>query len=109
DTLEPIRAVTPVLNMNIVAITAMQAAITDTRFLPRYAAEVQVSRQRLYEACRRLGLECWESAANFVLVRVGDRAPEVVEALAARGVHVRDRSRAPYSAGCIRVTAGIVR
>jgi histidinol-phosphate aminotransferase len=108
DTLEPIRAVTPVLNMNIVAITAMQAAVTDTAFLPRYAAQVKASRQRLYDACRRLGLECWESAANFVLVRVGDRAPEVVESLSARGVHVRDRSKAPYSAGCIRVTAGIV-
>ena len=108
DTLEPIRAVTPVLNMNIVAITAMQAAITDTEFLPRYAAQVKVSRERLYDTCRRLGLEFWESAANFVLIRVGDRAPEVVEALAARGVHVRDRSRDPWSPGCIRVTAGVV-
>jgi histidinol-phosphate aminotransferase len=108
DTLEPIRAVTPVLNLNVVAITAMQAALTDREFLPRYAAEVRESKRRLYGACARLGLEYWESSANFVLVRAGGRASDVVEALAARGVHVRDRSRDPITAGCVRITAGVV-
>ena len=108
DTLEPIRAVTPVLNLNVVAITAMQAALTDREFLPRYAAEVHESKRRLYSACARLGLEYLESSANFVLVRAGARAPDIVNALAARGVHVRDRSKDPITAGCIRITAGVV-
>ena len=108
DTLAPIRAVTPVLNLNVVAVTAVQAALEDTDFLPRYAAQVRESKERLYAACHRHGLEYWESAANFVLVRFGDRVGEVVEALAARGVHVRDRSRDPHTAGCVRITAGIV-
>ena len=109
DTLAPIRAVTPVLNLNTVAVTAVQAALRDTSFLPRYAADVRDSKRQLYEACARLGLDYWESEANFVLVRVGDRAPEVVRALADRGVHVRDRSRDPETAGCVRITAGVVR
>ena len=108
DTLAPIRAVTPVLNLNIVAVTAVQAALRDSEFLPRYAAEVRESKRRLYDACARLGLEYWESAANFVLVRAGDRAAQVVAALAARGIHVRDRSSDPHAPGCVRVTAGIV-
>jgi histidinol-phosphate aminotransferase len=108
DTLAPIRAVTPVLNLNAVAVAAVQAALRDTSFLPRYAAEVRESKRRLYEACARLGLDYWESEANFVLVRVGDRAPDVVRALAERGVHVRDRSRDPETAGCVRITAGVV-
>ena len=108
DTLGPIRAVTPVLNLNVVAITAVQAALRDRDFLPRYAAEVSESKRRLYDACARLGLEYWESAANFVFVRAGARAPDVVHALAARGVHVRDRSTDPITAGCVRITAGIV-
>ena len=108
DTLEPIRAVTPVLNLNIVAVTAMQAALRDREFLPRYAGEVRESKRRLYEACERLGLEYWESSANFVLVRAAERAPAVVQALASRGVHVRDRSRDPVTAGCVRITAGVV-
>lgn len=108
ETLEPIRAVTPIFNMNVVAMAALRAALTDTEFLPRYAAQVARSRVLLYEACARLGLEYWPSAANFVLVRVGDRASEVVAALGARGLHVRDRSKDRHSPGCIRITAGIV-
>jgi histidinol-phosphate/aromatic aminotransferase/cobyric acid decarboxylase-like protein len=42
------------------------------------------------------------------MVRVGDRVGEVVEALAARKVHVRDRSKDPTTPGCIRVTAGLL-
>ena len=57
---------------------------------------------------RRLGLPYWESGANFVLVRIGDRAAEVVSKLAARGIYVRDRSSEPGCEGCVRITAGVV-
>jgi histidinol-phosphate aminotransferase len=107
ERLEAIRAVTPVFNMNTVAMTAMHAALADTAFLPAYIAAVDDSRTRLYAAAERLGIEYWKSAANFVLMRVGSRASEVVAHLAASGVHVRDRSRDPHSPGCIRVTAGV--
>jgi histidinol-phosphate aminotransferase len=106
--LDPVRAVTLPFNINAVAMAATMAALEDAAFLPRYAAQVRESRERLYAACRRLGLHYWESAANYVLVRVGDAVPTVVQALAARGVHVRDRSKDPITAGCIRITAGMV-
>jgi histidinol-phosphate aminotransferase len=106
--LDPVRAVTLPFNINAVAIAATLAALADTEFLPRYAAEVAESRRRLYAACRRLGLPCWESAANYVLVRVGDPVEPFVTALAARGIHVRDRSKDATTAGCLRVTAGVV-
>jgi histidinol-phosphate aminotransferase len=106
--LDPVRAVTLPFNVNAVAMAATMAALEDREFLPRYAAEVARSRELLYDACRRLGLPCWESAANFVLVRVGDEAPRIVAALASRGVHVRDRSADPATPGCIRMTAGKV-
>ncbi|MGH9255327.1 MAG: pyridoxal phosphate-dependent aminotransferase, partial [Vicinamibacterales bacterium] len=105
--LDPVRAVTLPFNINGVALAALGAALQDSEFLPRYAAEVQQSRERLYAACRRLALEYWPSAANYVLVRVGEATP-FVEALAARRIHVRDRSRDPITPGCIRVTAGMV-
>jgi histidinol-phosphate aminotransferase len=108
DVLDPIRAVTLPFNINAVAMAATRAALEDRDFLPRYAAQVTESRVRLYAACDRLGLSYWPSAANFVLVRVGDDAPRFVQALAARGVHVRDRSKDPVTAGCIRVTAGVL-
>jgi histidinol-phosphate aminotransferase len=106
--LDPVRAVTLPFNINAVAMAATLAALDDREFLPRYAAQVAESRGRLYAACRRLGLEYWESAANFVMVRVGDPVAPVVEALATRGVHVRDRSYDPATPGCIRVTAGLL-
>jgi len=106
--LDPVRAVTLPFNINAVARAATQAALEDNEFLPRYAAEVRESRQRLYTACRRLGLEHWESAANFVLVRVGDPVQPFVDALATHDVHVRDRSKDPTTPGCIRITAGVL-
>jgi histidinol-phosphate/aromatic aminotransferase/cobyric acid decarboxylase-like protein len=32
----------------------------------------------------------------------------VVDALASRKIHVRDRSKDPHTAGCIRITAGVL-
>jgi histidinol-phosphate aminotransferase len=106
--LDAVRAVTLPFNINAVAIAATLAALADPEFLPRYAIAVRESRGRLYTACRKLGLQYWESAANYVLVRVGDDVPLFVNALAERKVHVRDRSKDPVTAGCIRITAGIV-
>jgi len=106
--LDPVRAVTLPFNINGVARAATLAALEDDAFLPRYAGEVAESRERLYAACRRLGLAFWPSLANFVLVRVGDPVAPFVEAMAARGVHVRDRSKDPFTPGCIRVTAGVL-
>jgi histidinol-phosphate aminotransferase len=107
DVLTPVRAVTLPFNINGVALAAIDAALGDAEFLPRYAAQVRESRERLYAVCRRLGLTYWPSAANYVLVRVGEAAP-FVAALAARKIHVRDRSKDPVTLGCIRITAGIL-
>jgi histidinol-phosphate/aromatic aminotransferase/cobyric acid decarboxylase-like protein len=42
------------------------------------------------------------------MVRVGDPVAPVIDALASRGIHVRDRSKDPATPGCIRVTAGLL-
>jgi histidinol-phosphate aminotransferase len=105
--LQPVRDVTLPFNINVIALTAVQAALEDTDFLPRYAAEVAESRELLYAACRRLGLQYWQSAANYVLVRVGETAP-FIRALSARRIHVRDRSKDPATPGCVRITTGVL-
>lgn len=108
DVLDPVCSVMPPLTVNCVAVTALLAAIEDPGFLLAYASQVTRSRELLYEACRRLGLRYWKSAANFVLVEVGDPVAPFVETVASHGVHVRDRSHDPYTPGCVRVTTGIV-
>ncbi len=105
--LRPVRDVTLPFNINVIALHAVEAALDDTEFLPRYAAQVHESREMLYTACRRLGLNYWESAANYVLVQVGETAP-FMQALSARKIHVRDRSKDPSTPGCVRITAGMV-
>ncbi len=105
--LDPVRAVTLPFNINGVALAALEAAIADTDFLPRYAAQVRESRERLYAACQRLGLGYWESAANYVLVKVGEAGPYLA-ALAERHIHVRDRSRDAITPGCLRITTGLL-
>lgn len=106
--LDPVRMVTLPFNINGVAIAATLAALEDHDFLPAYAEQVAQSRRRIYDACNRLGLTYWRSAANFVLVRVGDTVAPFVRAMAERNVHVRDRSKDPATPGCIRITAGVL-
>ena len=89
-------------------IGAAEAALERSDYLEGYRAQVAASKQLVYDACDRLGLHYWPSEANFVLVRVGPTATDVVKAMAQRGVFVRDRSREPGCSGCVRITAGIV-
>jgi histidinol-phosphate aminotransferase len=108
ETLAPLRLVVPPYSLNVCAAAGLVAALRDRERHAWYVSEVRRSRELVYAFCRRVSLTCWESGANFVLVRVGDRAPEIVRALAVRGIAVRDRSAEPGCAGCIRITTGVV-
>jgi len=106
--LDPVRAVIPVYSVNIAAVAAVQAALTDPAYLGDYLRQVKESKALLYAACDRVGLSYWKSDANFVLVCAGDRLPALVKGAADRGIYIRDRSSEPGCAGCCRVATGIV-
>jgi len=108
DALEPIRLAVPVYSVNIAAVAAVQAALEDRAHLRNYLNQVEESKALVYAACDRLGLQYWKSAANFVLVRAGDRLEPVLQAAAAHKIYLRDRSTEPGCEGCLRVAAGIV-
>jgi len=111
ERLEPIRSAVPPFSLSVFAVAGWRAALRDREYLSWYRDQVTESRELLYAACERLDLPFWRSAGNFVLVnvsRAGEPA-EIVEAFAARGILVRDRSRDEGCRGCIRITAGIVR
>lgn len=107
DTLAPLRRVVPPYSVNAWAAAALPVAIADRAYRDWYLAQAAASRTLLEDACARLKLATWPSAANFMLVRVPDAAL-VIRDLAARGVRVRDRSTDVGCEQCIRVTAGIV-
>ncbi len=101
------RAIPP-YSLNVCAIQGMLAAIADREHHRWYCGQVAESRELIYQACRRLGLEWWPSEANFVLIRVGPRAAALVGAVARRGIFIRDRTSEPGCEGCVRITAGVV-
>jgi histidinol-phosphate aminotransferase len=107
EALAVVQRTIPPYSLNVCAIQGMLAAIADRDHHDWYCAQVTQSRELIYEACRRLGLAWWPSEANFVLVRVGARASWMVDALARRGIFIRDRSGEPGCAGCVRITAGV--
>jgi histidinol-phosphate aminotransferase len=64
-------------------------------------------RGRVAAALGELGVTQWSSGANFILFRPeGHDGSEVWQALAERGVLVRDCSGWPRLADCLRVTLG---
>jgi histidinol-phosphate aminotransferase len=107
-TLDCLRRIVPPFSVNACAAAAITAGLSDVDYYEWYLAQVRQSKALLYGALKRLGLRFWPSAANFVLVHLGGDAKRVVEGLAARDVHVRDKSRDPACPGCIRITAGVV-
>jgi len=108
ETMYPIRQAIPVYSVNIAAVAAIQAALSDLDYMHAYVGEVAESKQILYAACDRLGLKCYPSRANFVLVCAGDRIDGLVKGAFDRGIYLRDRSTEPGCAGCLRIATGVV-
>ena len=108
DTLEPIRQTLSPYTLNVAAAVALRAAIRDTAWRAHYVRESAESRRAIYAFCDARDIPYYESAANFVLVRIGDRATTITQALASRGIFIRDRSTQPGCDGCVRITAGLV-
>lgn len=75
-------------NVNGPAQAAALAALDDTEHLARTRANNRAGLRQLEAGCRALGLEYVPSAANFLLVRVGD-GQRVFTELQRRGVIVR--------------------
>lgn len=109
--LAAVRDAVPPYSVSVFAAVGWRAALRDREHLDWYRGQVAESRELLYAVCDRLGLPYWKSAGNFVLINVqrSGEPGDIVRAFAERGVLVRDRSRDPGCAGCIRITAGVVR
>jgi Histidinol-phosphate/aromatic aminotransferase and cobyric acid decarboxylase len=108
ETLAAMRRIVPPYTINACAAAALPAAMGDTTYYDWYLDQVAQSKTMIYDDFDRRGIPYWTSAANFVLARFDGGAARIAFALAARDVHVRDRSRDPGCAACLRITAGVV-
>jgi histidinol-phosphate aminotransferase len=94
--------------VNVAALTAAVACVSDRAYLRRTVREFRRSRTVLMEGLRKLGIEQFPSAANFVLTCMGERAKGVVAGLREQGILVRDRSSDFGGRGYVRITIGTV-
>lgn len=92
-------------NVNQLAQAAALAALEDDDYKERAVALVREGREALYAAFGEMGLECVESQANFIFVRVGD-GDAAMDALMREGVIVRPGSAFGHPEW-IRVTVGL--
>jgi histidinol-phosphate aminotransferase len=101
-----VRRVSSPYSVNTVALLALPAALDDREFVASYVAQVKAGRSRLEHELSQVGIRWWQSEANFVLMKIGNRHREFVVAMRQRGILVRDRSGDPGCDGCVRITLG---
>ncbi len=107
-TIASLQRVAPPYSLNVCAAAALPPAFRDRAYYDWYVDQVVQSREMLYAGFERRGIHYWRSDANFVLAKFEGRGSTIASALAARGVHVRDRSNDPGCDDCLRITAGVV-
>jgi histidinol-phosphate aminotransferase len=101
-----LRTVISPYSVNSLALACLPPALDDGEYLQWYVEEVKAARVEMAESLRRLGVPQWPSQANFILVKIGPRHAEFVQAMHRRGVLTRDRSKDPGCDGCVRITVG---
>ena len=101
-----LRTVISPYSVNSLALACLPAALDDKEYLGWYVEEVKAARTEMVESLRRLGVPQWPTQANFVLVKIGPRHGEFVQAMHRRGVLTRDRSKDQGCDGCVRMTVG---
>ncbi|MGH9615646.1 MAG: histidinol-phosphate transaminase [Acidobacteriaceae bacterium] len=108
DAMQFIRKVSSPYNVNSIALECLPEALADEAYICWYADQVRQGRAAMEEALRRLNVPYWPSHANFILMNIGSKHKEFVNAMREHGVLVRDRSSDPGCDGCVRITMGTI-
>jgi histidinol-phosphate aminotransferase len=102
-----VRKVSSPYNVNGVALDCLPVALADDAYVAWYAEQVNAGRARMMDGLRALGVGFFPSHANFVLMKIGAKHAELVRAMRARGILLRDRSTDPGCDGFVRITIGV--
>jgi len=105
--LKYLKKVSSPYNVNGVALDCLPEALADEAYLAWYIEQVRVGRERMMTGLRELGVPFFPSHANFVLMNIGPKHKELVAAMRAHGVLLRDRSADPGCDGFVRITIGV--
>jgi histidinol-phosphate aminotransferase len=92
--------------LGIAPMVAAEAALLDKAFTRRAVAGILEGRKILENGLHALSVLVFPSAANFVLADFGARGPQIIAALARRGILIRDQTISMGRPGFARITAG---
>jgi len=107
ELLKYVRKVGSPYNVNGVALDCLSVAIKDEAYVAWYVEQVRIGRERMMAGLDELGVGYFPSAANFVLMKIGSKHKELVDAMRKHGVLLRNRSTDPGCDGYVRITIGI--
>jgi histidinol-phosphate aminotransferase len=100
----------PPYNVNVLTLATADFLLDHLDMLDAQAAALRSERERLLQRLREMaGVTVFQTAANFILLRVGDtpRADAVFDGLRQRGILIKNRTRVhPLLQGCVRTTVG---
>ncbi len=107
DVVQEVNKVRMPYNVNALSQAAARVVLAHGDVVAQQAAVIVKERERVLAALGAMaGVRAYPSRANFVLVRTGRGGDAVCADLLARGIVVRNFSRAPGLADCLRVTIG---
>ncbi|HUY12883.1 MAG TPA: histidinol-phosphate transaminase [Terriglobia bacterium] len=104
--IELLRRAHAVFAVNSMALAAGVEAIKHMRYVDRYAKMIVKNRESFSKALGRRGIAHLPSAANFILARMGARAPLIARRLRQAGILVRDWNHDPQLRKYLRITIG---
>jgi histidinol-phosphate aminotransferase len=105
ESLQFLRAATPPFPVNVPALAAAEAAISDKKAIRAWVGSVKRLRSWFAEALAKIGVKTFPSAGNFLLADFGPHGPRLFRALQRRGILVRDRGK-DMGHGFVRITIG---
>ncbi len=94
-------------SLNFFSMTAAEVALENLQLLRPLVEKIRQERERLFAGLQTIaGLIPMPSAANFFCVRTAIPPKELFEALHARGILIRDVSKAPMLSEYVRISVG---
>jgi histidinol-phosphate aminotransferase len=105
ESLAILRRATAPFPVNIAALTAAQAAVSDSKMMKLYVKNILRTRAWFEKELHKLNVKTYPTAGNFLLADFGPGAPEMCARLQTQGVLLRDRSK-DIGPGHVRVSIG---
>src|SRR6266478_3890396 len=105
ESLTLVRRAMPPFPVNLAALVAMEAAISDQPTMRAYVQTVKELRAWFASELVKINVKTYASAGNFLLANFGPGGPALFQKLEEQGILLRDRSK-DIGPGFVRITIG---